>query len=170
VISSGLTAYFTAAAAAAGTLIGLLFVSISLRTDSIYGDEGTSAGQALAGSAFSALVNAFFVALIALIPDTNIGYPAIILGSSSIIATLRLDRRLPGRKARIARLLFSLATYATEIVVGVTILIHPHVEGDVGNLDYVLIALFAVSLNRAWALLKGEHTKDQPAVAKGPKA
>jgi hypothetical protein len=166
VVPSDFSGYFAAAATGAGTLIGLLFVSVSLRTESIYGAEGTSAGQALAESAFAGLVNAFFVAIIALIPQTNIGITAIILGTSSSIATLRLDRRLPGRKSRLFRLLFSMATYAAEIIVGITILVEPHDHGQVGNLCYVLIALFAVALNRAWALLKGEHTKGAPPAPK----
>jgi hypothetical protein len=51
--------YFTAAAAAAGVLIGLLFVAVSLRPDTISGDEAPAAGRAQAGSAFTCQVNCF---------------------------------------------------------------------------------------------------------------
>jgi hypothetical protein len=163
VVPSDFSDYFAAAATGAGALIGLLFVSVSLRTDSIFGAQATAAGQALAGSAFAGLVNAFFVAIIALIPRTNIGITAIIMGTSSTIAVLRLDRRLPGRKSRAIRLAFNVATFLVEIAVGITLVVHPHSAGEVGNLAYVLVALFSVALNRAWALLKGEHTKSVPA-------
>jgi hypothetical protein len=113
----------------------------------------------LAGSAFTSLVNAFFVALVALIPDTDIGYAAVIVAVSSTIATLRLDRHLPGRRARFSRLVFSLVTFLAELVVGILILVHPHERGLIDDLCYVLPALFAVALNRAWELLQGKHTK-----------
>jgi hypothetical protein len=55
VVSAEFTGYFTAAAAAAGVLIGLLFVAVSLRPDTIFGDAAPAAGRAQAGSAFTSL-------------------------------------------------------------------------------------------------------------------
>ena len=40
------TGYFTAAAAAAGVLIGLLFVAVSLRSETVFGDGASAAGRA----------------------------------------------------------------------------------------------------------------------------
>ena len=47
------TGYFTAAAAAAGVLIGLLFVAVSLRSETVFGDGASAAGRARVGSAGS---------------------------------------------------------------------------------------------------------------------
>ena len=46
-------AYFTAAAAAAGVLIGLLFVAVTLRPESVPGERAAPLAQATAGSAFT---------------------------------------------------------------------------------------------------------------------
>jgi hypothetical protein len=68
-IPADFTSYFTAAAAAAGVLIGLLFVAVSLRPETVFGDRAMPAAKAQAGSAFTSLVNSFFVSLVALIPQ-----------------------------------------------------------------------------------------------------
>ena len=73
------TAYFTAAAAAAGVLIGLLFVAVSLRPETVFGDGSSAAGRAQAGATFTALVNCFFVSMVALIPDAGLGIVAIVI-------------------------------------------------------------------------------------------
>jgi hypothetical protein len=72
VVPAEFTGYFTAAAAAAGVLIGLLFAAVSVRSDTIFGDDASAAGRAQAGSAFISLSNCFFVSL-ALIPQAGLG-------------------------------------------------------------------------------------------------
>ena len=59
------TGYFMAAAAAAGVLIGLLFVAVSLRSETVFGDGASAVGRVQAGSAFISLSNCFFVSLVA---------------------------------------------------------------------------------------------------------
>jgi hypothetical protein len=73
VVRSAYAGYFAAACAAAGALIGLLFVAVCLTPDSVFGDDANPGGRALAGSTFTALVNAFFVSLVAIIPQTSLG-------------------------------------------------------------------------------------------------
>jgi hypothetical protein len=57
VVPAEFTGYFTAAAAAAGVLIGLLFVAVSLRSETVFGNGASAAGRAQAGSAFISLSN-----------------------------------------------------------------------------------------------------------------
>lgn len=68
VIPPGFRELFSASAAVAGTLIGLLFVAISVAGDRI-GDEGM-AGQTHRVRA-SAALTAFTVSLFALVPDVS---------------------------------------------------------------------------------------------------
>ena len=68
------TGYFTAAAAAAAVLIGLLFIAVSLRSETVLGDGAPAAGRAQADSASISLSNCFFVSLVALIPQAWPGY------------------------------------------------------------------------------------------------
>jgi hypothetical protein len=87
VVPDSFTAYFTATAGAAGALIGLLFVAISLRPDSVFGQNASQRGRALAGSSFTGLVNGFFLSLTALIPGSNLGVSAAILAVAALVAT-----------------------------------------------------------------------------------
>ena len=57
-----------------------LFVAVALRPDALFGAGASHTGRIRAGSAFTGLVNAFFISLIALIPNTNVGDTAVILG------------------------------------------------------------------------------------------
>ena len=113
--------YFTGAATAAGALVGLLFIAVSLRPEAVMG-TGTQL-RAMAGSAFTALVNSFFVSLIALIPDTNLGYPAVIMAVISLFNTYRLHRGLgKGGESAVPLLALSLAAYLTQFVAGMVLI------------------------------------------------
>jgi hypothetical protein len=74
VVPAEFTGYFTAAAAAAAVLIGLLFIAVSLRSETVLDDGASAAGRAQAGSAFISLSNCFFVSLVTLIPQAGPGY------------------------------------------------------------------------------------------------
>jgi hypothetical protein len=157
VVPDDFLGYFTAAAAAAGALIGLLFVSISLRPDTVFGAKAAADGRALAGSAFTALVNAFFVSLLALMPQDNLGWPAAILGGYSLFRTLQLHWRIGRRSLHLASLILSSGTYLWQLVTGVQLVERPHDSSLVYTVAYLLIASFSLALIRAWALLQGRH-------------
>jgi hypothetical protein len=55
VVPDSFDGYFTAAASAAGALIGLLFVAISMRPDAVLGANPSSHARALASSSFTGL-------------------------------------------------------------------------------------------------------------------
>ena len=162
------TGYFAAAATAAGALIGLLFVAASLRPDTVLGRGAPPAARAIAGSAFTALVNSFFVSLIALIPDTRLGYTATVMALISLWSTLRLHRRLPRHDAHVLQLALALAAYLGQLGVGVVSIFNPGTSGYVEAMAYLLIASFAVALRRAWSLAQGRHLPaDQDPQASG---
>jgi hypothetical protein len=94
-VPSEYDAYLGAVATAAAALVGLLFVAVSVRNDTIFGRNAVPGGEALAISAFGGLVNAFVVALLGLIPKTNIGETAVIMAVLSVLSTIRLQRRRP---------------------------------------------------------------------------
>src|ERR1700689_1868818 len=66
-------------AGAAGAMIGLLFVAISLRSELVFGAKAPDKVKTLAGSSFTSLVNAFSLSILAIIPNTNIGRGMIFL-------------------------------------------------------------------------------------------
>jgi hypothetical protein len=119
VVPASFTPYFTATATAAGALIGLLFVAVSLRSDTVFGERATAQGRANAASAFTALVNCFFVSLVALLPGTGVGDVSITLAIVSLLATVRLHREVGRPHLQLGMLVFSLLTYVAQFVNGV---------------------------------------------------
>lgn len=150
--------YFTGAATAAAALIGLLFVAVSLRPESVLGTGASAKAQAVAGSAFTALVNSFFVSLIALIPSTNIGYPAVIMALISLYSTFRLHRGLGKGEPAEMQLILALAAYLTQFVAGAFLIFSSGNQSLVYTIAYVVVAAFAAALGRAWSLMQGRHT------------
>jgi hypothetical protein len=159
VVPGEFTGYFTAAAAAAGVLIGLLFVAASLRLESVFGEKASAGHQMQAGSAFTSLVNSFFVSLVALIPHAHLGEVAVIMALVSLGATARLHRQASGQELHLVLLLLSVATYLYQAVVGVILIINPNDSNQVLTVAYLLIASFAVAVTRAWALMQGRTTR-----------
>jgi hypothetical protein len=151
--------YFTASAAAAGVLIGLLFVAVALRPETVFGDDAPPGGRALAGSAFTGLVNSFFISVVALIPEANLGVVGVTMALISLLSTIRLQRRLVRQELHLLLLIVSLGTYAYQLVVGVILLINSADVSQVYTLSYLVVASFAVALSRAWALLQGKHLR-----------
>jgi hypothetical protein len=149
-------AYLAAMATAAAALIGLLFVAVSVRDDTIFGPHAMPGGEALAITAFTGLVNSFVVSLLGLIPKINIGEPAAIMAVISIVAIARLQRRLHiGRNLIV--LAITLLVYAAQFGFGVLLLVDPHDSDQLINLSIFVFVTLIVSLQRAWSLLKGKH-------------
>jgi hypothetical protein len=157
VVPDDFVVYFATAATAAGALIGLLFVAASLRPETVLGRDAPAAARAIASSAFTALVNSFFVSLIACIPDTRLGYPAAVMALISLWGTLRMQREMPHHDDRLLQFVLALVTYLGQLGVGLASIISPRTDGYVEALAYLLIASFSVALRRAWSLLQGRH-------------
>jgi hypothetical protein len=149
-------AYFAAAATAAAALIGLLFVAVSVRDDTIFGPKAVPGGEALAITAFTGLVNSFVVSLLGLIPKVNIGQPAVIMAVISIVAVVRLQRRLHAGRNLIV-LAITLLAYAAQLGYGVLLILRPHDSDQLINLSFIVFVTLIVSLQRAWSLLRGRH-------------
>jgi len=155
-VSSVYDAYLGAVATAAAALIGLLFVAVSVRDDTIFGPSAIPGGEALAITAFTGLVNSFVVSLVGLIPKINIGETAVIMAVISIVAIARLQRRLhAGRNLIVSAV--TLLAYAAQFVLGVLLLLNPHDSNQLINLSFIVFVTLIVSLQRAWSLLRGRH-------------
>ena len=114
-VPSSYNAFFTAIATGAAALIGLLFVAVSVRDETIFGPKAVAGGSALAITAFTGLVNSLLVALLALIPQDNVGYGAAILAVLDIVGIIRLHYRLHWARSTI---LLSLAVIAYFLQLG----------------------------------------------------
>ena len=160
-VPDSFTGYFTAAAAAASALIGLLFVAVSLRPDDIFADITPGGGKALASSSFTGLVNGFFLSMAALIPGKNLGVSSAVLAVFCISQTLRLHRRLGTARSSVLTSVASVAIFIVQLAAGIGLTTHPHNVTFVKILAWVTITSFMVALFRAWALLRGTSTRHE---------
>lgn len=155
--------FFIASASAGAALVGLLFVAISLAPEQIVTRRAPVERQAVAGSAFTALLNGFFISLVALIPHFNFGTLIVPFSSLSLLNSLFLAWHiLRLRKGwssflRSAFLVFlNLGLYGLELVYAVGLLKDPSQVGFVYDLIFLLLGILALGLTRAWQLL-GAH-------------
>jgi hypothetical protein len=160
-VPASFQSFFVASAGAGGALIGLLFVAISISPDRIFRD-GHPEPTAVAASAFTALVNAFFVSLGALIPQISIGwFVAIMAGlglSNSLNLGIRLFRRgAPRRWLTMLRrgllVLLSLGIYGFQMYVGINLIKSPTITDWVWSVAFLMLGVYGLGLTRAWELL-----------------
>ena len=140
----------------AATLIGLLFVAISITQE-----ETRARPQAIrefrAAAALLAFTNAFTVSLFGLVPGTNIGYPAAVVGAVGILFTAGGVRtvfslHLPGRQRRsqISLLVVLLAVFGLQLGRGVQLLVDRRNAGAVASVGDILIVSLLVGIGRSW--------------------
>jgi hypothetical protein len=132
---------------------------VSLRPDSVFGDAATTEGRLIASSAFVELVNAFFISLLALIPNVNRGIGAGIVSLISLSSTSSTHRAIKWDEPGWRLLGLALLAYTAQIGFGVALTINPHAAWAVNATAYIMIGSFSVALGRAWALVEGDHLK-----------
>ena len=152
--------FFIASASAGGALVGLLFVAVSIAPERIVAAQAPVERQAVAGSAFTALMNAFFISLFALIPNFNIGFIIIpfslVCLLTSLIQAWRLLRRINNWQSLLRRaflVLLNVVLYGLELWNGYQLFTDPSQPGNVYGLISCLLGAFALGLFRAWELL-----------------
>ena len=151
--------FFLASVGASAALIGLLFVSVSIGPERIFGAESDPRRQAQAISAFSALANVFFISMSSLIPGVLIGLVVTAVAAASTLQLLGLLVRV-GRwhvdlitAIRGAILVvISASIYGTELYLGLLLWTRPSTGALIGLLE-VLLGAYAIGLGRAWQLL-----------------
>jgi hypothetical protein len=154
--------FMITSAGAAAAMIGLLFVAISFRSDLVFGKNAVPRVKTLASGSFTGLVNAFSLALLAIIPSTNIGVGMVVLATICLLSTWQLHARALG-KTQYRVLALTTLTYAAQFAGGVTLLARPHISWIVNGLCYVIFASFVISLTRAWQLLQADTPKARDA-------
>ena len=120
---------------------------------------------ALAGNAYTALVNVFFISLVALIPTAGVGPVVALMGALSCVATSRLAinllRRDDGKRLtltqlarRLSLIVASLVIYGLEIWQGFQIPTTANVNPDaIIFVAFLIVATYGLALTRMWSLL-----------------
>ncbi len=154
-VPSSYVEFMITSAGAAGAMIGLLFVAISLRTDLVFGARSSAKVKTLAGSSFTGLVNAFSLSLLAIVPSTNIGVGMVALALACLFTTWKLHSRALG-PTQYRVLVLSTLNYLAQFAGGVALIARPHTSWIVNGLCYIIFASFLIALTRAWALIQAE--------------
>ena len=147
--------FFGGAATVAGALIGLLFVALSLNPERLR-DARSVEHQAIAASAFTALVDALFVSLIGLQPGSGLQYGAVIFGTLGLSSTAGLALRLwRNRHLRLSNrwpffIGVILMVYAAQLITG---LLPETPAGAADRTATFVYVMFGIGIARAWQLL-----------------
>ena len=158
--------FFIASASAGAALVGLLFVAVSLAPEQMVTRQAPRERQAVTGSAFTALTNAFFISLLILIPHYNFGTAIAPFSGLCLLTTLlqawHLLREPKGWRSWLRRaflVLLSVGLYGLELVNGFQLLTAPSSSqaGIVFGLVWCLIGAFSIGLIRAWELLGAQR-------------
>jgi hypothetical protein len=155
----------TAIAASAASLTGLLFVALSVAPRTDPSRRPSLIQQVRAAAALLAFLNALAVSLFGLVPGTNVGYPAVILGLSGALFSAAATRSFLAspltaeQRRRQAGLIFLLLLiFGTELVAGLILLVGPHRTEPLDFIGYAVAASVLVGISRAWELVGDRDT------------
>jgi hypothetical protein len=160
--------FFAASTGASAGFTGLLFVAFALAGHD-ESEHAASEGRAvLAGSAFLALVDIFFVCLV-----SSVGGPVafatanVVTAGIGLLGTGRLLRRakgaavltrgFPKRKVHLVFAAVALTLFSVQLVLGIALLTDPQSTGLARGLVFLIVALFVSALARAWELAGIRH-------------
>jgi hypothetical protein len=155
--------FYSVSTQVSAALIGLLFVAVSIGTETVFGDNASLDRQLTALSAFTALVNTFFLSFTSILPEPPLGENAIIMGAVALGASLAdastalRSQRRERRVTATATALIIAALYGYEVSLGVAFLRNGNDTAALSNLNSVIIAAYAIGLSRAWQLLGGSR-------------
>lgn len=164
-LPKGYAELFAATAGTAGALTGLLFVAMSVAPHRSAASVPRVIQEIRAAAALLAFTNALSVALFSLVPGTNPGYPATVLGVIGIFFTAasfrsimssRAERRHKIRQLGLINLL--LLIFGTELISGIILLTHPGNVSGIEAIGFALVASLLAGVARAWELVGNRDT------------
>ena len=151
--------FFLASAGIGATLVGLIFVAVSIAPEHNVQANAPIERQAMAASSFTALLNAFFISLGALIP-VNIGTLTLIMSTLGLINSsflawnlLKERERWQNIVRRVFLILVSIIIYGYEFYFAILIILEPNSVGNIYTLAGLLLGVYGIGLTRAWELL-----------------
>jgi hypothetical protein len=158
-----LQGFFQAAAGVAGTLIGLVFVALSVSRERLAADEETQVHRVRGAAAFIAFLNALIVSLTALVSGDEEGWWSLSVAAVGLVFVLAsglalvLDRGVLWRD--LPHLLFLLllaAVFVVQFVAGLRLATGGG-SGDAVQTTFAMLVMvsFIVGTSRAWELVGG---------------
>jgi hypothetical protein len=159
---AGFRDLFIASAGVSGTLIGLLFVAISVAHERLTARDAAQAHRVRASAALTAFTNALTISLFALVPGVEIGWTALIVAVlgllfvvASLMSLLRVRRAQPGELRDAVFLVGLVIALGVQLVAGVMALQHRNDPGPVRAIAILVIVCFLIGMSRSWELIGG---------------
>lgn len=156
---------FAAAAGSAAALTGLLFVAMSVASQRALVRGPRVIRQIRASAALLAFTSALVIALFGLVPDTNIGYPAVVVAVIGILFTAAAIRSILASqsgsalvRSQISLIMLLLAISGTELAAGVVVLDRPGSSSAVQVIGYAVVTSILVGIGRAWEFIGERDT------------
>lgn len=157
-ITGNFSELFVVIAESAATLIGLLFVAVTVAKRRTDGSE--EIGDFRAAASLFAFTNALVVSLYGMVPGNNAGYPSLIMGVLGVLfigagvrTTLAQPVLFQRRSHQLPLILGLTAVFVSQIIYGVGLLHNPSASGDLAIIGDVLIASLLIGIGRAWELV-----------------
>jgi hypothetical protein len=192
VVPKSIHDFFVASGSAAGALIGLMFVAISVASERLARTEaGSQYYRIRASAAITAFTNALAVSLFALIPVHKIGPTSAIVAvlglafvAAALLSLIRL-RQVRRDRWRDALFLIGLAvTFVFQLIEGIDVITQPGNSGAVDTIAILVVVCFLLGIGSAWRLVGGpsigftqevtklvrshQHSAGDPAEKKSP--
>jgi hypothetical protein len=162
VATSSAHEFFAVAAGVAGTLIGLLFVALSVSRDKIVGPDASEVHAVRAAATLTAFTNALTVALFSLVPGVNVGRVAEVVASLGLLFVAGgLIHIVPDWRAKRLRLreitflIGLLAVFVIQLIAGIGLEGSRHDSSDLETICVLVIVCFLIGISRAWGLVGG---------------
>jgi hypothetical protein len=156
---------FAATASTAGALTGLLFVAMSVRGGRVLVRGPRVVRQIRASAALLAFTSTLAIALFGLVPDTNIGYPAVVAAVIGILFTAAAIRSIAashaGRalvRSQTGLIIILLLISVTELVAGGVLLSNPASSTSLQIVGYAVVTSLLVGIGRAWEFIGERDT------------
>jgi hypothetical protein len=128
--------------------------------------------QVRAAAALQAFINALAISLFGLVPGTNAGYPAVVLGSSGILFTAAGARSIqssrPARqqqRQQVELLILLVLIFGAELASGIAVIADPHHSTPVQIISYAMVSALFVGIARAWELVGDRNTGIRASIA-----
>ena len=155
--------FFIASAGASAAILGLLVVAVSVVNADDDNPTTRELRTVLTGSAFVALVDIFFVSLVALTGGSVVlGLSSLAMAAVGLVATRRLiprarragnfSRGFRARRLNITFAAISVGGYSVQFALAVALLANTQSAVLQRALVLVIVALYGSALGRAWVV------------------
>lgn len=153
------TTFFSVSAGAGATLLGLIFVAVSISPEKTVGKSASIERSLQADSAFTALVNAFFVSLTAIPPTGGVGWGALLLSIFALQSTFRSAFKIFGEihgwlnlARRLFLVLIAFGVYGLELYASISLINSPNNPNSLATLTSLVSSIYGIGIIRAWEL------------------